>query len=150
MQDESLLRWGVLAAALVGGIVLIAAAFASGDDLSGLPASPGLAVGRARIVVDPPDLAAALQALAPGEVLVTRATDPAWTPIFPRIAGLVMEVGGQLSHGSVVAREYGIPAVVGVRAATGRLRDGDLIRVDGNNGIVTRLRGERSWQTDGE
>jgi pyruvate,water dikinase len=107
--------------------------------LRGIAVSPGVAQGEARIIVLPPDLARAFQALSPGDILVTRATDPAWTPIFPRLGGLVMEVGGQLSHGSIVAREYGIPAVVGVQGATDLLQDGELIRVDGISGTVTRL-----------
>ena len=72
--------------------------------------------------------------------LVTRGADPGWTPLFGKIGGLVMESGGQLSHGSVVAREYGIPAVVGIPDATRVLHDGDLVLVDGEGGTVLRLR----------
>ncbi len=74
--------------------------------------------------------------LKPGDVLVTRATDPGWTPVFPLIAGLVLEIGGQLSHGAIVAREYGIPAVVNVKGALERIREGQIIRVDGSSGQV--------------
>jgi phosphoenolpyruvate synthase/pyruvate phosphate dikinase len=77
--------------------------------------------------------------LQPGEILVCPATDPAWTPLFLSVGGLVMEVGGLMTHGSVVAREYGIPAVVGVFQATTCLQDGQRIRVDGNSGQVMIL-----------
>ena len=78
-------------------------------------------------------------ALAPGEILVCPGTDPAWTPLFLATGALVMEVGGMMTHGSVVAREYGIPAVVGVHQATTRLQTGQRIRVDGTTGRITLL-----------
>lgn len=99
--------------------------------LTGSPVSPGVAEGRVRVVTDP-----AAESLAPGEILVCRATDPAWTPLFLAAAGLVTEVGGMMTHGSVVAREYGIPAVVGVHEATRRLTSGQCVRVDGTNGTI--------------
>jgi pyruvate,water dikinase len=77
--------------------------------------------------------------LHPGEILVCPATDPGWTPLVLTAGGLVMEIGGLVTHGSVVAREYGIPAVVGVHDATRRLRTGQRIRVDGTQGRVTIL-----------
>ena len=102
--------------------------------LAGLPVSPGVAEGRARVVLDPTHAA-----IAPGEILVAPVTDVAWTPLFLRAAGLVVDVGGPLSHGSIVAREYGIPAVTAVSGATRRIRSGDLIRVDGARGTVSIL-----------
>jgi pyruvate,water dikinase len=87
-----------------------------------------------RVVLDPH----AAQ-LAPGEILVCPGTDPAWTPLFLAAAGLVMETGGLMTHGSVVAREYGIPAVVGVTRASERLKTGQRVRVDGSAGRVTVL-----------
>jgi phosphohistidine swiveling domain-containing protein len=99
--------------------------------MSGSPVSPGVAEGRVRVVTDP-----ATESLAPGEILVCRATDPSWTPLFLAAAGLVTEVGGMMTHGSVVAREYGIPAVVGVHEATGRLATGQYVRLDGTNGTI--------------
>ena len=87
--------------------------------LAGSPVSPGVVEGAVRVVLDPH----AAQ-LAPGEILVCPGTDPAWTPLFLVAGGLVMEVGGLMTHGSVVAREYGIPAVVGVSQATSALADG--------------------------
>ena len=102
--------------------------------LAGSGVSPGVAEGTARIVFEPH--AAKLE---PGEILVCPGTDPAWTPLFLAAGGLVMEVGGLLTHGSVVAREYGIPAVAGVHQATTRLHTGQRIRVDGFSGRITIL-----------
>ena len=99
--------------------------------LSGSPVSPGVVEGAVRVVFDPRGAQ-----LAPGEILVCPGTDPSWTPLFLTAGGLVMEVGGLMTHGSVVAREYGIPAVVGVHEATSRLHDGQRVRVDGTAGRV--------------
>jgi pyruvate,water dikinase len=99
--------------------------------LVGLPVSAGIVEGRARIVLDMADAK-----LQPGDILVTAYTDPSWTPLFVAIAGLVTEVGGLMTHGAVIAREYGLPAVVGVEHATGLIRDGQRIRLDGTNGYV--------------
>jgi pyruvate,water dikinase len=103
----------------------------TGDVISGSPVSPGVAEGIVRVVLDP-----ASAQLAPGEILVCPGTDPAWTPLFMAAGGLVTEVGGMMTHGSVVAREYGIPAVVGVHQATTRLKDGQRIRLDGTAGKI--------------
>ncbi len=78
-------------------------------------------------------------ALEPGEVLVARITTPAWTPLFTRASAVVTDVGGPLSHSSIVAREYGIPAVLGTGSATGRIRTGQRVLVDGDRGTVTLL-----------
>jgi phosphohistidine swiveling domain-containing protein len=107
--------------------------------LTGSPVSPGTAEGPARVVLDP-----RTAQLAPGEILVCPATDPAWTPLFLAAGGLVMEVGGLMTHGSVVAREYGIPAVVGVSQATSRLETGWRVRVDGTTGQVIILDSDQS------
>jgi pyruvate,water dikinase len=100
--------------------------------LRGTAASPGRAVGRARVVRE----AGEGVRLIKGEILVAPTTDPGWTPLFLNAAGLVMEVGGVLCHGAIVAREYGLPAVVGVSGATDRIRDGDEVIVDGSAGTV--------------
>ncbi len=98
----------------------------------GVPVSPGLVRGPARVVLSPGQF----NRIAPGDILVTRSTDPGWTPIFGRLGGLIMERGGQLSHGSVIAREYGLPAVVGIPHITALLRDDDLVLLDGLTGTV--------------
>jgi pyruvate,water dikinase len=102
--------------------------------LRGSPVSAGVVEGPVRVVLDP--YTAHMQ---PGEILVCPGTDPAWTPLFLSAGGLVMEVGGLMTHGSVVAREYGIPGVVGVRDCTTRLTTGQRIRVDGSTGEITLL-----------
>ncbi len=102
--------------------------------LAGTPVSAGVVEGIARIVLRPQDAR-----LNPGEILVAPFTDPGWTPLFNSAKGLVVEVGGVMTHGSVVAREYGIPAVTGVEKATQIIRNGDRIRVDGTRGFVQVL-----------
>ncbi|MEU6161758.1 rifamycin-inactivating phosphotransferase [Streptomyces sp. NPDC047130] len=102
--------------------------------LAGLPVSAGTVEGRARVVLD---LAEA--DLAAGDILVTAFTDPGWSPLFVGVAGLVTEVGGLMTHGAVIAREYGLPAVVGVDGATRLIRDGQRIRVHGTEGYVEIL-----------
>jgi len=99
--------------------------------IRGTPASPGVAQGTARVILSP--VGARLE---PGEVLVAPSTDPGWTPLFLTASALVMEMGGMMSHGAVVAREYGIPAVVGVPDATGRIATGARLTVDGSAGTV--------------
>jgi pyruvate,water dikinase len=100
--------------------------------LVGIAASGGSTTGPARVVLDPTGAH-----LAPGEILVAPSTDPGWTPLFLTAGGLVMEMGGANSHGAVVAREYGIPAVVGVPNATTTFRTGQQLIVDGTRGLVT-------------
>ena len=99
--------------------------------LTGTPASAGTATGQVRVIMDP--VGAHLE---PGEILVAPSTDPGWTPLFLTAGALVMEMGGVISHGAVVAREYGIPAVVGVPDATTRLRTGQTVTVDGAAGTI--------------
>ncbi|MEA3350799.1 MAG: PEP-utilizing enzyme, partial [Chloroflexota bacterium] len=101
------------------------------DAIVGDPVSPGVVEGKVRVVLNPHGTQ-----LHPGEILVCPGTDPAWTPLFLAAGGLVMEVGGMMTHGSVVAREYGIPAVVGVHQATERLQTGQRVRVDGSSGNI--------------
>ena len=102
--------------------------------LAGTPASAGTATGIVRVILDP--VGARLE---PGEILVAPSTDPGWTPLFMTAGALVMEMGGVISHGAVVAREYGIPAVVGVPDATTRLHTGQRVTVDGAAGTVREL-----------
>ena len=102
--------------------------------LVGLAVSAGSVEGRARVILD-----IAKADLEPGDILVTAYTDPSWTPLFVAITGLVTEVGGLMTHGAVIAREYGLPAVVGVENATRLIRDGQQIRVNGTDGYVEIL-----------
>ena len=102
--------------------------------LLGLAVSGGVVEGRARVILD-----LAKADLEPGDILVTAYTDPSWTPLFVAIKGLVAEVGGLMTHGAVIAREYGLPAVVGVAHATRLIGDGQRIRVHGTDGYVEIL-----------
>jgi phosphohistidine swiveling domain-containing protein len=106
-----------------------------GTVLTGLPSSPGRVTGIARVLYSPQEGAR----LQPGEILVAPSTDPGWTPLFLLASGLVMETGGYLSHGAIVAREYGIPAVLNVPLATQRIPDGSSILLDGAQGVVQVL-----------
>ncbi len=102
--------------------------------LVGLPVSAGTIEGRARVILD-----MAEADLEPGDILVTAHTDPSWSPLFVAITGLVAEVGGLMTHGAVIAREYGLPAVVGVEHATQLIQDGQRIRVNGTDGYIEIL-----------
>ena len=102
--------------------------------LNGSPVSPGSSEGKVRVVFDPRQAH-----LEQGEILVCPGTDPSWTPLFLSAAGLVMETGGMMTHGAVVAREYGIPAIVGVDQATQRLHTGQRIRIDGSTAKILLL-----------
>jgi phosphohistidine swiveling domain-containing protein len=110
------------------------AAAGAGEEITGLGVSPGVVEGRARVVLD-----AAASELEPGEVLVCETTDPSWASLFLVASALVIDIGGALSHGAIVARELGVPCVINTRAGTRRLRTGDLLRVDGDTGLVTVL-----------
>jgi pyruvate,water dikinase len=109
----------------------------SGSLLKGVAGSPGRVTGVARIIRGPEEFGR----LQKGEVLVAPLTNPVWTPLFAIASGVITEVGGILSHGAIVAREYGIPAVMSVAGATQRLADGQQITLDGDRGVV---------HTDGE
>ncbi|TDN93244.1 PEP/pyruvate-binding domain-containing protein [Microbacterium sp. BK668] len=133
--DTELQRRHVPRVLLSDGTELEALARAEGGDragaLRGTPASAGVVTARARVILDP--VGARLE---PGEILVAPSTDPGWTPLFLTAGGLVMEMGGANSHGAVVAREYGIPAVVGVPGATEAIATGVEVTVDGASGVV--------------
>jgi rifampicin phosphotransferase len=101
-------------------------------EFSGIPVSPGAFTGPVRILNHPGEGSE----LKPGDILVTKSTNPAWTPLFLNIGGLIMETGGPISHGSVVAREYGVPAIAGVKDATKRFQNGQRIRINGETGII--------------
>jgi pyruvate,water dikinase len=102
------------------------------NTLKGVPTSPGKVTAPARVLRGPEDFSC----MHPGDVLVAGTTTPAWTPLFAMASGVVTDIGGPLSHGSIVAREYGIPAVMGTGVATRRIRNGQTITVDGSAGTV--------------
>lgn len=107
-----------------------------GDVLRGIPAGAGVVEGLARVISS----AERMGELEPGEILVVRSTDVGWTPLFPIAAGVVTELGGPLSHAAIVARELGVPTVVNVEGATRILRTGERVRIDGERGLVERIR----------
>jgi pyruvate,water dikinase len=116
--------------------ITVSEAAKEGTEITGLAVSPGVAEGRARVVLDP----LAGEPLEPGEILVCETTDPSWTSLFLVAAGLVIDIGGALSHGAILARELGVPCVINSRTGTQVLRTGDLLRVDGDAGRVEVLR----------
>jgi pyruvate,water dikinase len=103
--------------------------------LKGFPVSPGVVTGRARVIIN----TSSNERVRPGEILVAPFTDPGWALYFMTAAAIVVEMGGVLSHGSIVAREYGIPAVVNVGPATQIIKTGQMLEVDGNQGTVRIL-----------
>ncbi len=110
----------------------------TGDTLKGVPTSVGRVTAPARVLLSPGDF----DQMRPGDVLVAGTTTPAWTPLFSMASAVVTDIGGPLSHGSIVAREFGIPAVMGTGVATKRIKSGQTITVDGNEGTVTILNGK--------
>ncbi|MDG5816311.1 PEP/pyruvate-binding domain-containing protein [Chitinispirillales bacterium ANBcel5] len=115
-----------------GESIYSASVEAGENALAGVPVSPGVFEGYVRIVRRPEDG----ECLNKGDIMVTIGTNPAWTPLFLKLGGLIMETGGPISHGSVVAREYGLPAVAGVANATVELKEGQRVRLNGETGIV--------------
>ena len=109
--------------------------FPSEQQLQGMGVSPGKVEGRARVILDP----RVESHIEPGEILIAPVTDAGWTPLFINAGGLIVDIGGLLSHGSIVAREYGLPAVVGVADATRRIKTGERIYLDGSTGLVIKL-----------
>jgi pyruvate,water dikinase len=102
--------------------------------LQGTPGSPGVVQGQARILKDVSEFGK----LRPGDVLVAPVTNPAWTPLFQRAVAVVVDAGGAASHAAIVAREYGIPAVMSTMNGTKELKDGQWIQVDGSRGLVLK------------
>jgi phosphoenolpyruvate synthase/pyruvate phosphate dikinase len=104
---------------------------ASEGELVGEPISPGVVRGKIKVLHEPDE-----KPVLPGEILVARATDPGWTPLFLNAGGIVLEVGGMLQHGALVAREYGKPCIAGIESATLILNDGQMVEMDGANGMI--------------
>jgi rifampicin phosphotransferase len=115
----------------------------TGDVIKGIAGSMGTITARARVLAGPQDFGQ----LQPGDVLVASITTPAWTSLFAMASGVVTDIGGPLSHSSIVAREYGIPAVLGTAVATRRIHSGQMIKVDGDAGTVTLLDGKKPEQS---
>lgn len=113
---------------------IICSVLEEGNDheYSGIPVSPGVCIGRVKILNHPEECSELWQ----GDILVTKSTNPAWTPLFLKIGGLITETGGPISHKSVVAREYGVPAIAGVTDAIKRFRNGQTIRINGETGRI--------------
>jgi pyruvate,water dikinase len=103
------------------------------DVLTGMAASSGKASGEAKVIHNIRELTR----IKPGDILITNSTDPGWTPVFLLIRGLVLETGGVLAHGTILSREYGLPAVTSVKNATNLIKDGDIITIDGDKGFIT-------------
>jgi pyruvate,water dikinase len=115
---------------------------AEGDTLRGTGTSPGRVLGAGRVIHGPEEFGQ----LGRGDILVAKITTPAWTPLFMIAGGVVTDVGGPLSHGSIVAREYHIPAVMGAGVATSRIQSGDTLAVDGDAGTVTIVQPDVPWR----
>jgi pyruvate,water dikinase len=103
-------------------------------EIQGEPISAGIVTGRVKILHQPDE-----KPLLPGEILVTRATDPGWTPLFINAGGIILEVGGLLQHGALVAREYGKPCVAGIENACAVFKEGQQVELNGSNGMVRIL-----------
>ena len=110
-------------------------AVSSGPTLNGFAVSPGQITAPASVIRSPQEF----EKMAPDTILVCTSTTPAWTPLFAQAKGLVTDIGGALAHGSIVAREYGIPAVVGTSTGSYEIKTGDRLRVDGTAGVVEIL-----------
>jgi pyruvate,water dikinase len=133
--------WFGLMEGILGRLMPAGSEDQTGDTIRGVGASQGQVTAPARVLSGPGDFSQ----MRPGEVLVAGITTPAWTSLFAMASAVVTDVGGPLSHSSIVAREYGIPAVLGTGVATRRIQNGQRVSVDGDTGTVTLLDG-----TDGE
>ena len=105
------------------------------DVLQGIACSAGIVEGRARVILNPEDSTA----IQKGDILLTRAVNPGWTPLFVSLSGVACEIGGALSHGAIIAREYGLPMVAAVTGITTKIRDGQRIRLNGFSGTIEIL-----------
>lgn len=132
-EPVTIMHWGITTERVRDW--LRSAATTEGESLDGIAGSPGLAEGTARVILDVGQLAD----VKDGEILVAPFTQASWTPVFARIAAAVTDAGGVMCHAAIIAREYGLPAVLGTGSATKRIATGDLVRVDADNGTVTIL-----------
>jgi pyruvate,water dikinase len=132
-EPITIMHWGITTERIEEWL---ASAGGSGDTLPGVAGSPGVVEGTARVAFGLDQL----RDLEDGEILVAPFTSTSWTPVFGRIAAAVTDAGGVMCHAAIVAREYRLPAVLGTGSGTKRIKTGDLIRVDGDRGIVEILR----------
>jgi pyruvate, water dikinase len=131
-EPFTIMLWGITSDSVQGWL-------GSDDEdpnaIKGMSASPGRVEGPARLVFKPEDIGDVQE----GEILVAPITAPSWAPVFPKIKACVTDIGGMMSHAAIVCREYGVPAVTGTGFATNRIRNGQMIRVDGSTGTVDLL-----------
>jgi pyruvate, water dikinase len=127
--------WGITPAMVENWLGGDEADAAQNGDLHGVAASPGVVRGTARLVNTPDEL----HQVQTGDVLICRITAPSWAPVFSRISAAVSDIGGIMAHTAIISREYGLPAVVGTGFATQRIQSGQLVEVDGDNGVVRVL-----------
>jgi pyruvate,water dikinase len=125
----------MMARSAASGLSASPLAAADGHELSGLCVSSGAVEAEVVVMRDPSEFAS----MKRGAILVAPATDPSWTPLFTLASGVIVEVGGMLSHASTIAREYGLPALANVRNATRLLKTGDRVKLDASGGVVRRL-----------
>jgi pyruvate,water dikinase len=135
-EPFSIMLWGVTTSVLKNWLKGMEAAAGGGsDELIGSPGSSGIVTGRARVIKSADELGQLLE----GEILIATTTSPSWAPAFTKIAGAVTDVGGAMCHAAIVCREYGLPTVVGTGRGTSAIKTGDLVRIDGDEGLVTIL-----------
>ncbi len=132
-EPFTVMLWGITTERVRSWLGLGAAV--AENEIQGVPASPGVAEGRARVVLSSNEISLIEQ----GEILICPITAPSWGPVFSKVQAAVSDIGGMMSHAAIVSREYGLPAVVGTGTGTRRIKTGDMVRVDGNTGMVTIL-----------
>jgi len=135
LQPFTIMLWGITSKSMEAWLSAGKMNLADVRELSGFAGSAGVVEGPARVIRSLEEL----NTLQEGEILVAATTSPSWAPIFTRIKACVTDVGGIMSHAAIVCREYGLPAVVGTGYATATIKTGQVIRVDGNQGVVTQL-----------
>jgi pyruvate,water dikinase len=133
-EPFSIVLWGVTTSVLKNWLKGVEAAASGGsDELMGAPGSSGVVQGPARVIKSADEL----DQLQDGEILVATTTSPSWAPAFTKIVGAITDVGGAMCHAAIVCREYGLPTVVGTGRATSTIKTGDVVRIDGDEGVVT-------------
>ena len=133
-EPFTIMLWGITTSTLKNWLKSVeAAAGGASDELLGAPGSSGVVTGRARVIKSADEL----DQLLDGEILIATTTSPSWAPAFTKIAGAVTDVGGAMCHAAIVCREYGLPTVVGTGRGTSTIKTGDLVRIDGDEGVVT-------------